>query len=119
MTRNTITALLLEDEPLIAMSIEDELENAGFVVSTVMSARDAELWLDANRPDVVIVDIMLRDGTSAGVVTRLIALQIPFLVHSGDHPSTHKGTPFTHGVWINKPATTQDILAAAQALVLA
>lgn len=46
------------------------------------------------RPDVVIVDIVLRDGPSDQVVERLVSDGIPFIVHSGEHPGMHVGSPF-------------------------
>jgi DNA-binding response OmpR family regulator len=119
MTPNSYVALLLEDEPLIAMDVEGELERATFAVTTLLSCADAVRWLQGHRPDVVIIDIMLRDGTSAGVVDLLIAAQIPFIVHSGSHPSAYKNTPFRRGVWINKPCNTSDIVQAAQTLLAA
>lgn len=114
---NATVALLLEDEPLIAIGIEDELETAGFEVAAVASCDDADQWLDANTPDVVVVDIMLRDGPACGIVNRLLASKVPFVVHSGDHPSMHEGTPYTHGIWVNKPSGPDELANAAWSLL--
>lgn len=116
---NRSVTLLLEDEPLIAMGIEDELECAGFVVSTAVSCEEANAWLDANVPDVVVVDIVLRDGQSCGVVARLIEAKIPFVVHSGDQPNMHAGTPYADGVWVSKPSASNEIADAARTLLVA
>ncbi len=110
-------ALLLEDEPLIAMDLELMLENAGFDVKTVMSCEEAIEWLGMIRPDIVIVDIVLRDGRSDEVVERLIEEEIPFIVHSGDHPSLHVGTPFALGTWVGKPAVLDELVDAARGLI--
>lgn len=117
MASNASVALLLEDEPLISMDLELMLEGAGFDVTTVMSCREAEEWLDICRPDVVVVDIMLRDGPSDKVVEQLVEAKIPFIVHSGDHPSMHVGTPFAHGRWVSKPADGDELAAVARALL--
>lgn len=117
MTKNVTTALLLEDEPLISMDLESTLANAGFDVVPMMSCADALAWLDHNAPEVVIVDIMLRDGSSESVVERLIGDSVPFIVHSGDHPSMHENTPFAHGTWVSKPAEGDELVRTARRLV--
>lgn len=116
---NRLTDLLLEDEPLIAMDIEMTLRDAGFDVSVVGSCEEALEWLEVCRPDVVIVDIVLRDGPGHKVVDQLITDGIPFVVHSGDLPAVHEGTPFAAGSWINKPAIAADLVAAVRQLVAA
>lgn len=75
--------------------------------------------LAAHQPDIVIVEIMLRDGPADRVVQRLIEGYIPFVAHSGDHPSQHSGTPFEHGAWVAKPAAPDDLIGATKALLAA
>lgn len=117
MPTNAAVCLLLEDEPLISMDLEMTLGAAGFDVTSVMSCEEANDWLEICRPDVVVVDIELRDGRSDKVVERLLEGHIPFIVHSGDHPSMHVGTPFAHGRWVNKPAAPDELVAAARELL--
>ncbi len=53
--------LLLEDEPLIAIDVEDLLHRAGWTdVATFSSCNDADEWLKANTPTLAIVDPHLR-----------------------------------------------------------
>ena len=118
MAINAAVCLLLEDEPLISMDLEMTLGAAGFDVTTVMSCVEAIDFLDSRRPDVVVVDIMLRDGRSDSVVDRLLQDEIPFIVHSGDHPSQHAQTPFSRGRWVNKPAGPDDLVEAARGLLV-
>ena len=112
-------ALLLEDEALIALHVEQVLIDAGLEVSTVSTCADALDWLKVHRPDVVIVDIILRDGPCHCVVARLVEDNIPFIVHSGDHPSMHADTPFADGTWIGKPVDGIEMVRAALRLVAA
>lgn len=112
MAKTPPIALLLEDEPLIAIDLEISLASAGFEVTTAMSCFDAHAWLDDHRPDIVIVDIQLRDGPSDSVATRLVDLRIPFIVHSGDVLSQFDGTPFAHGIWLPKPSSEPELEAA-------
>lgn len=111
-------ALLLEDEPLIAMDLKAILEEAGFSVVTVVSCRDADDWLRMFRPDIAVVDIELRDGPCDRIAEQLIEDGVPFIVHSGDHPSTYAGTPFASAPWIGKPQQAGELASAAQALLL-
>lgn len=117
MRTNAAVALLLEDEPLIAIDLEQALDSAGFQVTTVMSCAEANDWLAMCRPDIIIVDIMLRDGSSDEVVKRLVEAAIPFIVHSGDLPNQHVGTPFAYGVWVSKPAGLDELVETVRALV--
>lgn len=119
MLTKTSVALLLEDEPLIALDLEQMLEEAGFDVSIVMTCADASAWLEIHRPDIVIVDIELRDGRPDHFVERLVHDDVPFIVHSGDHPDQHAGTPFAQGLWISKPAEPDELTGAARALLAA
>ena len=108
------TALLLENEPLIAMDIELALQDAGFDVTSIMSSVEAGGWLESHSPDVAIVDIELRDGPCHLIVEMLAARGVPFLVHSADLPPMHEGTAFAKGTWLNKPTDSDEIARAAQ-----
>lgn len=112
MAINASNALLLEDEALICMELEPILRAEGFEVTTAMSCLEANAWLDHHRPDVVIVDIELRDGPCTAVIDRLIDANIPFVVHTGDSKSFHLGTPFVRGAWVGKPAAPDELIMA-------
>jgi DNA-binding response OmpR family regulator len=114
---NGLVVLLLEDESLIAMDMEMTLSSAGFDVSCVMSGAGAQAWLDRRVPDVVVVDIQLSDGHCTAVVSRLIAANIPFVVHSGDQADLYAETPFARGSWLTKPCAPEDLLRVTSALV--
>lgn len=114
MIKNMSTALLLEDEPLIAMDMEENLHVAGFEVVHLMSCAAANNWIDANKADVAIVDIQLTDGSCHEVVERLRFTGVPFVVHSGDVANQHAGTSFEHGIWVNKPSSENELIAAVR-----
>ncbi|RYE67577.1 MAG: response regulator transcription factor [Oxalobacteraceae bacterium] len=82
---------------------------------TVATSADAHALLDESRPDIVIVDILLRDGPSDSVAARLVEQDIPFVVHSGDMASQFDGTPFAHGTWLPKPSGAQELNLAITA----
>jgi CheY-like chemotaxis protein len=91
--------LVLEDQFLIALDIQNILEAAGAIATSVADA-DAALTLlsGAERFDLAIVDVQLGDtGTSAEVTRRLVELGVPFVFLTGmrkdDVQAHYPGTP--------------------------
>jgi DNA-binding response OmpR family regulator len=114
--------LLVENEPLIAMDMEDMLRSAGYVdVSHVVSVEQAMGWLGARSPAVAILDLMVRDGETTPLAQQLRQAGTPFLIYSGRR--REDGPPhaaFDGAVWLSKPCTQSDlVLAIEQALGLA
>ena len=79
--------LIVEDEPLIAMMLEDFLDVLGKrAVATVDSVATALEAIDGNVVDVAILDVNLRGGEkSTRVAEALAAKNIPFVFASGGH----------------------------------
>ena len=80
--------LLIEDEPLIAMYVEDALMRSGFAVEgpyeTVAHGTDAARRFDGAA---ALVDLRLN-GVDATVVTEILAeRKIPFIVMTGGDES--------------------------------
>tara|TARA_R100000365_G_C2741744_1_gene70388 strand:+ start:1209 stop:1586 length:378 start_codon:yes stop_codon:yes gene_type:complete len=112
-----ILVLVLEDEPLIALDMEDNFRRAGFAVGSIISScEDATVWLKSNTPDVVVLDVELRDGACTEIAKSLVAQNIPFVVHSGT-PQTDDGLDlvFQGCAWIAKPSDQEELVAAVRA----
>lgn len=63
--------LLVEDEAITAMRIKSSLENMGYAVtSTVFSGEEALAHIEEDRPDLVLMDIVL-DGQMDGIETAM------------------------------------------------
>jgi DNA-binding NtrC family response regulator len=75
--------LIIEDQALIAMSVEAYLEDVGFAVQTVTSITQGREWLKDNTPEFVILDFMLKDGPATELAGELHRRGIPFIVYSG------------------------------------
>ena len=111
------TILILEDQALIALDIEDLFLNAGFeTIQVISSCADAERWLVANKPDVAIIDIKLRDGPCVEVAKTLVEREIPFVVHTGD-PDLQKDGIFSKGKWVIKPSQPNELLTVVDELL--
>jgi DNA-binding response OmpR family regulator len=76
--------LVLEDEALIALNVQDELQDAGYEVAGPFSACSAGLeWLQTATPDVAILDAALKDGSCHEIALELTRRKVPFLIYSG------------------------------------
>lgn len=69
MSRNRI--LIVDDEPGVRFGIKDFLELEGYEIDEAESCRDARDIFRTSRPDVVIADYMLPDGTALDLLPRL------------------------------------------------
>ena len=114
-TRNAV-ALLLEDEPLIALDVEDALRSTGFDVVTVGSCTQADAWLLVNTPTVAVIDLELVDGECRNAAEQLYRRGVPFIVHTGREKSPSTDGIFEHGHWLAKPAASDALALLSRAL---
>ena len=63
--------LIVDDEPGIRFGVRDFLESEGFEVDEADSAASAERLVRESRPDAVVLDHMLPDGTALDLLPRL------------------------------------------------
>ena len=107
--------LIVEDEPLIAMMLEDFLESLGHrVVASCESVEEALGHVEAGGFDVAIIDVQLRDGKQVWpVADRLAAAGTPFVLATGGHleppPAQHAAAPV-----LSKPYTIDAIEPAIE-----
>ncbi len=107
--------LIVEDEPLIAMMLEDFLESLGHrVVASCESVEEALGHVEAGGFDVAIIDVQLRDGKQVWpVADRLAAAGTPFVLATGGHleppPAQHAAVPV-----LSKPYTIDAIAPAIE-----
>jgi CheY-like chemotaxis protein len=91
--------LIVEDEPLIAMMLEDFLETLGHkVVASCDSVEAALEHVEAGGFEVAILDVSLKDGFKVWpVADRLAEAGTPFVLATGGHieppPAAHAGAP--------------------------
>ena len=103
--------LVVEDEALVAMLVEDALEEAGFgVIGPVRSVGQALETLEAERPDAAVLDLNLAGENSVAVADALVARGIPFVVATGYGAA---GLPPTHrnALVLPKPYDPADLTA--------
>lgn len=117
MARETAsTVVILEDEALVALDLEDQLRDEGFKVMGLFSSCASALeWFGTNTPDVVLMDIELRDGDCTRIARMLHHRRIPFVVHSASMASSSFHDPiFLQGTWLTKPCLASDLSDAVR-----
>jgi DNA-binding response OmpR family regulator len=109
-TTDALEILIIEDEPLIAMYIEDALTRAGYRTAgpceTVESAVAAAHRFDGAG---ALVDLML-DGSDAGEVTEILTRRnIPFIIMTGREEAAVLPTGVAAAM-LKKPFLAGDLL---------
>ncbi|MCZ6777327.1 MAG: response regulator [Acidobacteriota bacterium] len=84
-TKRDANVLVVDDELVIREVLRDFLEAKGFRVASAASGSEALLWLQRNRPGVVLLDIFMPDGNGLEVLRELKRIQpgLSVLVISG------------------------------------
>jgi len=83
----TRRVLIVEDDPVVAMVVEDTLQGMGLETLVNLSLLDALTELEASDIDAALIDMGLRGESARPIVLALIAREIPFVVMSGmDQP---------------------------------
>ena len=118
----SLLILLAEDEALIAMTLEDALEDAGFAVHHVMAGEDALEALERHGPAIsgVITDIKLQGGVDGWAIARRareMHPHIPIVYMSGDSAHEHTVLGVPDSVMIQKPFAPSQIITAISALL--
>jgi DNA-binding response OmpR family regulator len=111
--------MIADDNPLIVESYKDVVTNAGFIFGgPFLSCKSAEEWLSVHYPDAAILDVMLQDGSSAGLAKKLCGREIPFLVVSG-YSAESEGIDeiFKSAPWLEKPVTATALESALRSLL--
>lgn len=101
--------LIAEDETLIAMMLEDVVEQSGgTVAATARSCDEVFEALGEHTIDAIILDVHLQGGTSEDVVTISSDKNIPVLVCTGSNPKS-LSPAFRNLPVLKKPWQSQDV----------
>ena len=109
--------LVVEDEPLIAMMLEDFLESLGHsVTATCESVQDAMVEADKGGFDLAILDVNLKGESVWPVAERLREQKIPFVLATGGHVDPPPGE-FESAPVVEKPYTLDRVNQAIDAAI--
>ncbi|PTQ11695.1 transcriptional regulator [Sphingomonas oleivorans] len=109
-----LSVLIIEDEPLVAMMLEDFVEALGHrVAGSADCIGEALGRVEAGGFDIAILDVNLRDGVSWPVADALADRGFAFVLATGGHldppPARHAGAAL-----LSKPFTLNGVRTALE-----
>jgi DNA-binding NtrC family response regulator len=107
-------ALIIEDDPLIAMNVECCLRDAGAaVVKIANSVASAESALEEGTPfDAAIVDLWLPDGHASALIPALSERGIAVVITTGDFVCPSQPASSKAITVLQKPFADSDLIDA-------
>ncbi len=114
------TILLVEDEPAIAEPLAESLTREGFELQVVGTAADAVETATRVRPDLILLDLMLPDGSGFDVcrqVRRDSQVPIIMLTARGDETDRVIGLELGADDYVVKPFSAREVVARVRAVL--
>lgn len=114
--------LVVEDEPLIGLSVEDALSSAGYDVRLMNDAMEGlhELESAAEGLSALVCDIRLqggRDGWQVARRARELNPLLPVVYMSGDSAVDHTSQGVPQSIMVQKPFAPAQIVTAVSTLI--
>lgn len=109
-------ALIIEDEPLIAMSIEDALRDCGCLsVDLARTVETAVAAAEARCPDLITADVQLSPGSGIDAIQAICANKtIPVIFITGTPAEIHER--LQGQIILQKPFVAADLVAIVRRL---
>ena len=114
------TILLVEDEDSIALPLAAALEREGYATRRTGSARDAVALAAELQPDLILLDVMLADGSGLDVcreVRRESKVPIIMLTARGDETDRVVGLELGADDYVVKPFSARELMARIRAVL--
>jgi len=110
--------LIVEDEQIISLEIWQTLEAAGYdIVGTADNGIDALALVAEDRPDLVLMDIMLRgqmDGIEAGAQVSAMDIPVVYLTAYSDPKTVSRAVASMPYGFLAKPYRHEELLASIE-----
>ena len=107
--------LIVEDQALIALLLQNTLQQAGFwVMDAVSSNCEALALLARERPDTMQLDGTLIDGRATPVAAALRSIGVSFAVLTGQAADDLTEVAFAAAPWIAKPFSEATVVRIVQ-----
>jgi two-component system response regulator RegX3 len=114
------TILLVEDEESITTPLAEALEREGFATEIARTAADAVELGRRVRPDLVLLDLMLPDGSGFDVCRELRAASpVPIIILSarGEEADRIVGLELGADDYVVKPFSAREVIARIRAVL--
>jgi DNA-binding response OmpR family regulator len=112
--------LVVEDDPATAAFLADNLTADGYGVAVAGAAAEGLRAIDARRPDIVLLDVMLGDGSGLVLLDALRgADDLPVIVVSGRGSEVERLRGFQRGAddYLVKPFSYTELIARMEAVL--
>jgi len=115
--------LIVDDEPSIVISLEYLMKRAGWTTAVAVDGEAALKAIEAEPPDLVILDVMLPRLSGFEVCRRLRAdprwkgLKVLMLTAKGRETEVARGLELGADAYVTKPFSTQELVAQVRALL--
>ncbi len=129
--------LVVDDQPNIVRTLQVALESQGYEVLTAGSREEAEAVAVADKPDLMIVDVMMPEGTEGfHLVWKIRQMEdealssVPIIMVTGIHETTElrfypdqtdgtyePGEFLPVQAWMDKPIAVKDLLEKVKGLL--
>jgi DNA-binding response OmpR family regulator len=109
-----LVILVIEDEPLVALDVQQAFEDAGATVVVARTLAASLVAVEDNSISAAIVDHALGDGDSSEICERLKERSVPFVIYSG---FAHLDGACADAKHVNKPASPSVLVATVTGLL--
>ena len=116
--------LIVDDEPNIVQALEYLLQGRGLEVSVARDGGEALRMIEEDKPDLVLLDVMLPVMNGYDVCVRvrgrksLRDVKIVMLSAKGYDAEVSKGMALGADLYITKPFSTRELVAKVEQLLL-
>ncbi len=114
--------LIVDDSKTEIMFLTDMLKKAGFAVSSAENAEDAHRRLEAGKPDLILMDVVMP-GQNGFQLTRAISrdprfADVPIIMCTSKNQETDRVWGMRQGArdYITKPVDQAELMAKIKAL---
>jgi DNA-binding response OmpR family regulator len=108
--------LVVEEEPIVALQLEDRFYQAGAKVFGAGRLLDALHMAEHPALSAAVINLRLGSDTTAAVCRRLSELGIPFMFYTR-YDATEASETWPHAPVVSKPADSSVVVRAAARLL--
>jgi DNA-binding response OmpR family regulator len=115
--------LIVDDEPNIVAALEFLLQKSGYEVKVAANGEDAFAQLDAFKPDLVLLDVMMPKVSGYEVCQGMRAqpqwrhIKIVILSAKGREVEVSKGMSLGADLYVTKPFSSSELVTAIDKLL--
>jgi len=110
--------LIVEDEPVLAMSLQEQLESkGGRVIGLAPREAKALAIVESDQPDIVVLDLNLAGKLPTELANELVARQIPFVIVTGYGKRQFDAPALEEAPRLQKPVDMRELVLTMTTLL--